>query len=95
MKPTLGEAIVAAFGEAARPGNTSGQTPGQQGPTGQPTGPTTGGGGLSSEAQSLIAQANRQFEASQRALRAGDFAEYGRQVEALKATLRQLQALQQ
>ena len=42
MRPTLGEALVAAFGEAARPGNTSGPTPGQQGPTGQPhrrTGP--------------------------------------------------------
>ena len=32
---------------------------------------------------------------SQKALRAGDFAEYGRQVEALQSTLRQLQALQQ
>ena len=65
-----------------------GQTGGQQGSNGQPsTGGTGTGAGMTSEAQTLIAQANSQFQASQKALRAGDFAEYGRQVEALQRTL--------
>jgi uncharacterized protein len=95
MEPTLGEALVAAFGKAALPGNTSGQTAGQQGSTGQPTGPTVPitGKALTAQARALIAQANQQFQAAQKALRAGNFAQYGRQVQALKATLAQLQSL--
>ena len=38
----------------------------------------------------LIEQANAQFEASQAAQQRGDWAEYGRQVEALEKTLQEL-----
>jgi uncharacterized membrane protein (UPF0182 family) len=92
MRNTLDEALVAAFGEAARTDVT--ETPDEQDGTGEPAGPSAGQGGLSAQALALIEQANRQFEASQRALRDSDFAEYGRQIEALQETLRQLQALQ-
>lgn len=42
--------------------------------------------------KTLIEQANRQFEAAQTALKAGDFAEYGRQINALQQTLSQLRS---
>jgi uncharacterized membrane protein (UPF0182 family) len=97
MKPTLREALAAIFGEAAgttpepTPGPTTIPTPGPTttpGPT-----PTTSPGTLPADVAALINQANAQFEAAQAALRAGDFAEYGRQVELLKATLAQLETL--
>jgi uncharacterized protein len=89
MKPTLAEALTAAFGQNV----STGTTPGQPTPGATAT-PGTGGAALSAQAQALIAKANSEFQASQTALRAGDFAEYGRQVQALKQTLSQLQALQ-
>ncbi len=60
-------------------------------------GGTTGGatGTLSAQARALIARANTEFDAAQKALKAGDFAEYGRQIDALKQTLGDLQSLQQ
>ncbi len=48
---------------------------------------------MSAQAKALIVQANQQFEAAQTALKAGDFAEYGRQIELLQDTLSQLQTL--
>jgi uncharacterized protein len=51
-----------------------------------------GGKPMSSQARALVKQANRQFSDAESALRAGDFAGYGRQVKALKATLQKLQA---
>jgi uncharacterized membrane protein (UPF0182 family) len=88
MKPTLGEALVAAFGSSFNPGNTSGGT-GTGG-----TGVTGGTGGtLSAQAKALIVKAGTEFDAAQTALKAGDFAEYGRQITALKKTLAELQAL--
>jgi uncharacterized membrane protein (UPF0182 family) len=87
MEPTLGEALTAAFGQQVSDGTTGGGTP----PDG--TGGQTGGGTLSAQARQLIAQANRQFNAAQAALKAGDFAEYGRQITALQATLGELEKL--
>ena len=60
-------------------------------------GATAGGGhgGLSTEASALIARANQEFAAAQDALKAGDFAEYGRRIEALEQALSDLQRLQQ
>lgn len=89
MRNTLAEALAVAFGSGAgdvvdEPAPGGGE-PGTGGET---------GGGVGGQAQALIDQANREFQASQAALRAGDFAEYGRQVEALAETLRQLQSLQ-
>jgi uncharacterized membrane protein (UPF0182 family) len=52
--------------------------------------PTT----TSAQVRALIAQANKQFNAAQDALKAGDFAEYGRQMKALQSTLQKLGALQ-
>lgn len=43
----------------------------------------------------LVEQANAQFEAAQGAQQRGDWAEYGRQIEALEATLKQLAAQNQ
>ena len=90
MEPTLGEALAAAFGESFDPGTSSGGTTPTPGPTPSP-GAT--GGPASGQAKVLILQANQQFEAAQTALKAGDFAEYGRQIELLKQTLGQLQTL--
>ena len=92
MEPTLAEALVAAFGSSFNPGTSSGGTTPTPGPTPSPgTGGT--GGGVTAQAKVLILQANQQFEAAQTALKAGDFAEYGRQIELLKQTLSQLQTL--
>lgn len=91
MEPTLSEALVKAFGEGLTNGNASGGT------TVTGSGETAGaetGGALSGQARALIARANNQFDAAQKALKAGDFAEYGRRVKALKQTLSALQGLQ-
>jgi uncharacterized protein len=87
MEPTLGEALTAAFGQAV----DGGATPGGDGGGGQPGG--DGGGTLSAATRALIARASTQFEAAQTALKSGDFAEYGRQIEALQLTLQKLEAL--
>jgi len=94
MEPTLGEALAAAFGESLDPGSASGDTDVDNGTTGD-TGGTGEGGGLSGEARDLIARANREFSAAQKALKAGDFAEYGERIQALQQALRDLQRLQQ
>jgi len=93
MRPTLGEALIAAFGESFDTGSSSGDTPADTGATPSPGGGTTGG--LSAEARDLIARANSEFNAAQRALQAGDFAEYGLRIDALEQALTDLQRLQQ
>jgi hypothetical protein len=95
MKPTLAEALTAAFGQSFLPGNTSGGTDtGGTGGTGGGTGGTGTGGTLNQQARDLIALASQQFDDAQAALQAGDFAGYGLKIEALQQTLRDLQALQ-
>ncbi len=93
MRPTLGEALAAAFGETFDTGSASGDTPADTGETPSPGGQA--GGGLSAEARELIVRANGEFNAAQEALKAGDFAEYGRRVTALQQALNDLQRLQQ
>jgi uncharacterized membrane protein (UPF0182 family) len=44
------------------------------------------------DVRQLVDQANSQYDSAQEALRRGDFAEYGRQTEALKKTLRELRS---
>ncbi len=90
MQPTLGQALTAAFGQNLASGNAqSGTTSGTTG-----TGGTTGTTGVvSAQARALIARANTEFSAAQSALKAGNFAEYGRQIRALQQTLGSLQAL--
>jgi len=91
MRPTLTEALTVAFGQGFNPGNTSGGI----GTGGTGAGGTGGTGGvtINAQARTLIAQASAEFDAAQKALQAGDFAGYGRQVKALQQTLRDLQAL--
>jgi uncharacterized membrane protein (UPF0182 family) len=63
---------------------------------GAPTAPSSGaaaGAPPSPAAAQLIAKANAQYEAAQQALRAGDLAKFGRQIEILGKTLEQLRAL--
>jgi len=97
MRPTLAEALTAAF-EGFNPGNASGGT-GTGGTGTGGTGGTGGAGGtgtgvtLNQQARDLIAQASAEFDAAQKALQAGDFAGYGRQIKALQKTLRDLQGL--
>ena len=91
MRPTLGEALAAAFGQSFNTGTASGGT--GTGGTGTPGTGGTGGVTLNAQARTLIAQASTQFDAAQKALQAGDFAGYGRQVKALQQTLRDLQGL--
>jgi uncharacterized membrane protein (UPF0182 family) len=92
MEPTLGEALAAAFGQSFDSGSAAG---GGQIEGGGTTGGGTTGGGLSTAARALIARANQEFAAAQDALKAGDFAEYGRRIEALEQALTELQRLQQ
>ena len=90
MKPTLGEALTDIFGTAAGAGTP---TPSPSG-GGTPT-PTPSGTAAPGNVRALIQQANQQFNAAQDALKAGDFAEYGRLVKQLQATLQQLARTQQ
>jgi uncharacterized protein len=78
MAPTLGEALAQIFGGAPPPGTQPGTTPS----------PTPSSGALAA----LIAKANAQYAAAQAALRRGDLAAFGREVQALGATLAQLKA---
>jgi hypothetical protein len=48
---------------------------------------------LPTDIPGLIDYANRHFEAAQAALRDGDFATYGDEIELVEAALRQLQVL--
>ena len=80
------------------PGASGGPTP-TPGASGGPT-PTPGsspaptvGPGVPSDVAGLIAYANAHFEAAQAALRNGDFAAYGREIELVRQALGQLDTL--
>jgi uncharacterized membrane protein (UPF0182 family) len=89
---TLGEALdlLLERGGAPRPTSSPGTTP-SPGPTTTP-GPTPGTD-LPTDVAGLIAYANAHFEAAQAALRAGDFAAYGREIELVRQALAQLDEL--
>jgi hypothetical protein len=109
MEPTLGDALTKIFGAPIGGGTTT--TTGGPTTTGGSTtttggvttttivAPTTTIPGttttLSSDAAALIAQANQYYQAALEAQRAGDWAEYGRQVELLGQVLEALEALNQ
>ena len=65
------------------------------GPAASPSAPASAGPAPSLPAgvQSLVAYANAHFEAAQAALRAGDFARYGQEMQLVKQALSQLSAL--
>jgi uncharacterized membrane protein (UPF0182 family) len=89
-----GRTLSEALGLLLQGGGTPGPTP-TPGPGPTPTvGPSaTPTPGLPSDVAALIAYANDHFEAAQRALRAGDFATYGREIELVREALAKLDAL--
>ncbi len=89
---TLNEALDLLLGAGPGPGPSPTPGPGPTpGPSATP-GPTVGPG-LPTDVAGLIAYANSHFEAAQAALRAGDFAAYGREIELVRQALAQLDVL--
>jgi uncharacterized membrane protein (UPF0182 family) len=88
MASTFGEALSQLLGS-----NVSGLT--EETPSAKPGGKTsapTPETPLAGNATALIQAANRQMEAAERAQRAGDWAAYGKALNQLRQTLRDLQA---
>jgi uncharacterized membrane protein (UPF0182 family) len=88
---TLAEAlhlVVSGAGPIPTPTPGPGQSPG---PTATP-GPTVGPG-LPGDVAGLIEYANAHFEAAQAALRNGDFATYGREIDLVRQALAKLEIL--
>jgi len=88
---TLAEAlqlIISGAGPIPSESPGPGQTPG---PTATPR--PTSGPGLPSDVAGLIEYANAHFEAAQAALRNGDFATYGREIDLVREALAQLETL--
>ena len=81
MEPTLGEALNAIFGGQAGEASTN-----------APTSPQAPSALLPSALRSLIQQANQQFEQAQRNLRNGDWSGYGKEMQKLGETLKQMPA---
>jgi uncharacterized membrane protein (UPF0182 family) len=92
---TLGEALglLLAGGPGPTPTPTPTPTPGPgPTPTAGPTG-SPGPGGLPADVAGLIAYANDHFELAQQALRNGDFARYGAEMELVRQALQRLDVL--
>lgn len=85
MEPTLPAALRSLFGEGTTPAPPTGQA-------GEPR-PAAGSGEATTRAP-LIEQAGAQYDQARAALRRGDFAAYGREIEALGQTLARLRALE-
>jgi uncharacterized membrane protein (UPF0182 family) len=96
---TLTEALnllIAAGGQQPAPSTLPGAspTPGvTPGPGASPTPIASGVPGLPSDVPGLIAYANEHFELAQQALRDGDFARYGREIELVRQALARLELL--
>ena len=93
--PTLAESLtllLAAQGGGPTPTPTP-QPSGQPTPAPSPSGsiaPTPSPGGLPADVAGLIAYANDHFERAQQALRSGDFATYGREMQLVEEALQRL-----
>ncbi len=81
MEPTLGESIAAIFGAEVPPTEPKPPTPTE------PEEP------VSAEVASLIEEAKQHYDQAQQYLKAGDWAGYGEELEALKAVLDRLAEL--
>ena len=103
---TLSDALNALLAAPATAGTGSGTSPGASAAPGasSPPGasaapsaaaPPAGEGATppSGDVKALVAYANAHFEAAQAALRAGDFAQYGEEMNLVKAALSQLSVL--
>ena len=100
MEPTLEEAVARIFGAlpaAAAPELPSGpRAPGAPGAPSAPSGPPGGPAGRgreSTQVTSLVAEANAHYARAEAALRAGDFATYGKEIDALGRTLTELRRI--
>ncbi|MHB8732464.1 MAG: UPF0182 family membrane protein [bacterium] len=100
MEPTLEGAVARIFGvlpAAAAPAGPA--APAVQPPAGSPSGvpspPETRAGGAAESPQvaALIAEANAHYARAQAALRAGDFAAYGKEIDALGRALTELRRI--
>jgi uncharacterized membrane protein (UPF0182 family) len=80
--PTLGGAIQQVISDEP------GQPPPDDGGTGTEPPPPTPGGNASDDVQSLLRQANEEYQAAQRALAAGDLAEYQRHINEMARLVR-------
>jgi uncharacterized membrane protein (UPF0182 family) len=80
MEPSLGECIVAIFGTEVPPTEPEVELPA----------PTEPEGLVSSEIASLIEEAQQHYDTAQQYLKAGDWANYGKELDALKAVLDRL-----
>jgi hypothetical protein len=96
MEPTLEGAVARIFGAlpaAATPAGPAAPT--VRPPAGGPSPPGTPPGGPAESAQvaSLVAAANAHYARAQAALRAGDFAAYGKEIDALGRALTELRRI--
>jgi uncharacterized membrane protein (UPF0182 family) len=90
---TLSEALrllIAAGGQPPGPTPTPGGTPG---PSANPTPLPSAIPGLPTDVAALIDYANQHFELAQQALRDGDFARYGQEIELVRQALARLDQL--
>ena len=91
---TLAEALdLLLAAEGSSPGPTEpppAPTPTPTPVPGETPGPTPSGDALPSDVSGLIDYANRHFDAAQTALRDGDFARYGEEMDKVEAALRRL-----
>jgi uncharacterized membrane protein (UPF0182 family) len=94
---SLGEALRLLLEANGGPGPSPGPTPTPgPGPSPTPPGPSASPGPgeeLPSDVAGLIDYANRHFELAQEALRDGDFARYGAEIELVKRALERLDEL--
>jgi uncharacterized protein len=95
--PTLAEALNLLLAGGPSPGPSPSPSPGPGGspgpsPSGAPA-PSPSAAPIPSDVASLIAYANSHFEAAQAALRAGDFARYGQEIELVRQALARLSTL--
>ncbi|HEV2439914.1 MAG TPA: UPF0182 family protein, partial [bacterium] len=93
MEPTLEDAVARIFGAtaaAAPPASPPGGSPHPSGPS--PSVPPAPQGG-SPRVAALVAEANTHYARAQAALRAGDFATYGKEIDALGRALGELRRI--
>ena len=100
MEPTLAESIAAVFGAEAPPTEPVVAPPApvepEEAPTepvAEPPAPAEPEKPVSGDIASLIQQAQQHYDSAQRYLKEGDWAGYGRELDALKAVLDRLTEL--
>jgi uncharacterized protein len=89
---TLSESLRLLLAGGGQPGPTPTPNP-TPGPGASPTPVPSAGPGLPSDTAGLIAYANQHFELAQQALRDGDFARYGQEIELVRQALALLDQL--